>query len=478
MSVVEYAHALRKHWIMLVVLTLIGAAIGFGIARTTPEVYRSSGSVLLSNDRGDSTVELVQGSTFVQATIASYVVFATSDIVLQDVIDELDLPTTPGRLADSVSASNPLGTAVIDISVNDGDPERAQQIASAVVVSLQKAIPTVSPRSEDGIEAITTVTLEEPAVPRFAVSPNTTMYVALGALVGLIAGLLYALARRLWWDQVSDPRDVAQLTDAPIVGQVLRSTDYSEAHRLVLDSPLSPVTDSVRALAANVSYLSVPGGLRSLVITAPAVDGHQGPLALALATVVGQTGKSVLAIDADLRRPSLAELTGLSEGIGLTRALTADAPVARSIQRWGEADIDVLAAGPIPADPSQLLSGAAMRTLIADCTKAYDLVVITAGPTPAVADALWLSHVTDGALLIAQWGRTSRRRLARALGALRDAEAHLLGTVLDGVPKRRMAAAPTMRAAAAPVIDEPAAPANRETTTRAGYRSMASTPRV
>ena len=436
MSIVEYWYALRKRWLAILILAILGAVGGLVMAQLTPDLYRSTGRVLIASDRGDTTSELTQGATFVQATIPSYVVLATSDMVLDPVIAKLDLETTPRQLASLVTASTPLGTSVIDIAVTHGNPERAQQIAGAVVDSLSAAIPQVSPHSEEGRPSVTARTIQPASLPRFAIAPNTRLYIALGALAGLGLGVVYALGRRLFGDHISGPRDVAQLSDVPVLGQIIESKRNATLAQLVLEDPLSPEAESVRALAANLNFLRVDGGLRSLVITSSDQGEGKSTIALALALIVAESGKRVLLVDADLRRPSIAQATMLEEAVGLTGVLLGEIELADACEQWGVPGLTVLTSGPVPPNPSQLISSDAMKKLIDTSEGEYDLVILDTGPVLSVADAIWLSHASGGALMVARWGKTSRHHFARSLHDLERADSKVLGIVLTRKPRR------------------------------------------
>jgi tyrosine-protein kinase len=436
MTLTEYGYALRKRWLTILMLTILGAAGGFVVAESTSDLYRSTGSLLITSSRGDNTSELTQGSTFVQGTIPSYVVMATSDVVLQPVIDDLELHTTPGQLATIVTASSPLDTTIIEVSVINGSAKRAQLLASAVMSSLATQIPHVSPASDAGRPSVTVTTLKGAKVPKYPFEPNTRLSTAIGALLGLVVGIAYALGRRLFGDHISGSRDVAQLTDTPVLGQIMEAKRNSSLTGLILTDPLSPEAESVRALAANLNFLRIDGGLKSVVVTSAGQGEGKSTLALALGLVVAESGKRVLLIDADLRRPSIARSTRLEGSVGLTGVLLGDVMLSVAAEPWGDPNLTILTSGVIPPNPSQLLSSQSMRDLIAVSEEQYDLVVIDTGPLLSVSDAIWLSHSASGALLVAKWGRTTRRRFARALAALEGAEARVLGIVLSRKPRR------------------------------------------
>ena len=115
MELAEYLGTLRRRWLFITALALLGAGIGFVLGLNSPKMYKASSSVFVSTQRGSTTTELVQGSTFTQNLIQSYAKLAKMPSVLGPVITKLNLQTTPERLADAVSADTPLNTVLIEI---------------------------------------------------------------------------------------------------------------------------------------------------------------------------------------------------------------------------------------------------------------------------------------------------------------------------------------------------------------------------
>lgn len=436
MTLTDYARSLRERWIAILALFLIGGVLGYLTAQLMPHQYKSEGSVLVSVNRGDSTLELTQGSTFVQAVMPSYVVMATSDVVLQPVIDDLNLGGTTSKLSQSVTASTPLNTAVIDITVVEGSASEAQRVAAAVMDSLSKAIPKASPHTAKGTSSVTATTIQNASLPVAPFAPSTRLYMMLGAIIGLAVGAVYAWLRRLFGDRISETRDVAELTTLPLLGQILETKRNVEPSRQILHDPLGPVAESVRALAANLNFLRVDGGLRSFVITSAEQGEGKSTLALSLSLVIAESGKRVLLIDADLRRPSIARNTQLEGSVGLTNVLLEDVELKDAVEQWGDPNLTVLTSGPIPPNPAQLLSSRSMADLVAATEREFDLVIIDSAPILGVSDTIWLSHAGSGALLVARRGRTSRRKLTQALVALEHAESTVLGVALTRAPRR------------------------------------------
>src|SRR5699024_7601808 len=155
--------------------------------------------------------------------------------------------------------------------------------------------------------------------------------------------------------------------------------------------------------------------------------------AINLAHVLAQAGERVLLIDADLRRPSVAKYLGLESTAGLTAVLIEEARLEDVTQPLETDGLDVLASGPVPPNPSELLGSQRMKLLLDAAGSDYEYVVLDSAPLLAVTDAAVLSRVVGGTVMVAQSDRVKRQQLGEALEKLDAVEAHLLGIVLNRV---------------------------------------------
>lgn len=436
MTLHTYVRTLRRHWIAIAVFALLGGLVGFAHASSTPPTYRSTAKVLLTADLGGSASDIAQSSNYVQNIVASYVFLATSDVVLDRVITELGLETTSRQLARSISVSSPLNTVVLDIAVVAGDPDEAQQIGRSVTQNLSRAVARVSPvgRNEEPVLRLTTI--GDATRPTMPISPNTRREVLLGILVGLTLGAAYALGRRAFGEVVRDAQDVAEVTDLPVVGEIVQSGPGTPFLPSVLNDRRGPQSESIQGLVANLNFLSLQSGLTSVVVTSATPQESKSSVAAALATSIAASGKSVLLIDCDLRNPSVGGLTGLEHAVGVSNVLSGQFALTDAVQTWLPG-VDVLAAGPVPPNPAQMLSSPRFAAMVDDVKKTYDFVLVDSAPVLVAADAVWLGHCTDGVLVLCRRGRVSSAKLARALDVLRTGQTEVLGVVLTRIRSRR-----------------------------------------
>lgn len=434
MSLIEYAKTLRRHWLGLVVFVLLGVIGGAVFSETQPVVYSSSTSVLVTSELGGSGTDLLQGSTYVENLVASYVDLATSEKVLQPVIDDLALNTTPKALAKSVTTESPLNTVLINITVQGSDPGKIVDIANAITDSLSKAVATVSP-TVAGKPAIRLTTIQTATPPTAPVGPNKKRIVAVGALIGIVLGIAWALVRRTFGTSITEAADIEKVTDVPVVGEVVESRRGSTLPATVLASTLGPQAESLRGLTANLSFLGVDEGLRSVVMTSASPAEAKSSVATATSLVLAEANRRVLLIDADLRAPTVHQLTNLDNAIGLSTVLIGEHSLEVAVQPWGHEGLDVLTSGPVPPNPGQLLNSDAMRALIDKAEQDYDFVVVDSAPLLSVVDAVWLGHMVDGVLVVARRAKTKPRALVKALDTLTAAKTPVSGIVISRVKR-------------------------------------------
>ncbi|MFS0868191.1 polysaccharide biosynthesis tyrosine autokinase [Microbacterium sp. 179-B 1A2 NHS] len=435
MELRDYIRVLRKNWLAIVVLTLVGLGAAAGYSLTRTPMYESSSTVFVSTQTAGTAAELQQGSTFTQARINTYVGVATTPIVLNPVIAELDLGVTATELARSITVVAPLSSTLIDLTVEHSDPVQAAAISNAIAASLATAVPQIEPESADGTSPVRLTRVKDAQPALAPASPNVPLNLALGVLVGLAIGIGIAVLRTVLDNRVRTPRDAEQITSAPSLGAIAYDAKAKERPLIVHADPLSPRAESFRALRTNLQFLDM-GGRASFVITSSIPSEGKSSTTINLAIALADAGKKVALIDCDLRKPKVAEYLGIEGGVGLTDVLIGRVRVGDVMLPWGGRSLFVLPAGKIPPNPSELLGSKQMKTLLEVLERDFDVVLCDAPPLLPVTDAAVLGRATSGAILIASAGKVTRHQLEGAVEALHTVGAKLAGFVMSMVPTR------------------------------------------
>ena len=385
---------------------------------------------------GDSVSDLAQGSSFAEKQMSSYAKVATSPLVLDPVVQQLALPTTASALSDFIEATVPPDTVTIDIAVTDPDPRQAARIANAVGAELAKAAGDLSPNREDGSEAVQATTFAVAQVPVAPSSPNVVQNLVIGLIIGLLLGVGSAVLRQVLDTKVRSEQDVHALTDRPILGVVAFDQEVPRHPVILRDEPLAGPSEAVRRLRTNLQFIDVASRPKSIVISSSIPAEGKSTIAINLAVSLADTGARIILVDADLRRPSMAEYVGIEGSVGLTTVLIGRADVEDVVQPLGTTTLDLLPSGQIPPNPSELLGSPAMAGLLNRLTASYDMVLLDSPPLLPVTDAAVLAKMAGGALVVVGADRIHRPQLAETLGSLEKAGAHVLGIVMNKIDRR------------------------------------------
>lgn len=212
-----------------------------------------------------------------------------------------------------------------------------------------------------------------------------------------------------------------------------RNQDATASRLISALSAHSGALESYRVLRTNLRFVSVDQPVRTITVTS-ALPGDGKTLTTAnLGIALAMDGARVALVDSDLRHPMLHRLFGIQRSSGLTSVLTREAALDDALVETGIDGLCVLPSGPMPPNPTELVSTHALKTLHEDLLSRVDMVLMDTPPVLAAADAALTAARCDGVLLIVRAGVTDRRLAVRAREALEQVHARILGTVLSGV---------------------------------------------
>lgn len=210
--------------------------------------------------------------------------------------------------------------------------------------------------------------------------------------------------------------------------------DEKLSELITVSEPRSPISEAYRALRTNLDFASLDQALKTLVVTSAGVGEGKSTTLANLAVVSAQAGRKVVLVDADLRRPTLHQIFGLSNEIGLTTAMRDEAALASPpLQETGIKGLGVLTSGPLPPNPADLMGARRMEDVIGVLVEQADQVIFDTPPVVAVTDAAVLATKVDGVLLVISAGRTRREQARTAVQRLEQVNARLVGTVLTNL---------------------------------------------
>lgn len=274
----------------------------------------------------------------------------------------------------------------------------------------------------------------EPArAPTSPIRPRTATNTILGAAVGGMLALAVAFFFEFMDDSIRSPDQIRQVTDMSTLGAVTHIKGSNPSGRLVtFNLPRSPTSEAFRVIRTNLSFAAIDEGLQTLVVTSSSPGEGKSTISANLGVVMAQTGKQVIIVDSDMRRPTQHQLFSLPNNRGLTTALLeSNIPITDHLQKTKVPGLRVLTSGPIPPNPSELLNSQRMGTIIDVLKEEADMVLFDTPPTLTVADAIILAPQVSGCALIVEAGKTRQHALMQAAERLQASGAHIVGVVIN-----------------------------------------------
>lgn len=432
----EYLDILKTRWRMVVVCLIVGVLAATAAVLLTPRQYAAEVTMIVTSQRGTDPASATDVEALSAQRVRTYVELMRSRRLAADVVDSLGLELTPEELAERITATTVPDTVLLTATVTDGSPERVVEIANVVA---EKFIDNVAeleqPADETLAPLIAAQIFEEAVPPAEMVAPRPVLYGVLGVIFGLLAGVGAALLRNALDTSVTKRRQLEEILEAPVLGELNRDPKIVKSPPVVVGSPHAPLAEAFRQLRTNVSFIDVDRKNKVILVTSASPVEGKSTTVCNLALALAEAGTRVLIVDAHLRRATVATSLGVDGTIGLTNVLVKRVPAAQTIQSAGPA-LDVLPSGLTPPNPSELLGSEQMGNLIEELRGSYDVILIDTSPLLPVTDAAVLAPRADGVLLVVRHGKTTVHELEAARDALDAVSGRILGSVMTMVPGR------------------------------------------
>ncbi|MEU4569259.1 polysaccharide biosynthesis tyrosine autokinase [Micromonospora sp. NPDC023956] len=429
MDLRTYLQLVRRQWWILLVTVLVALGLaGWFTVRTEPRYVASVTFFVTTPSQG--VTDAYQGNLWLQQRVKSYADLLRSERLARTVAADPALRLAPEWVQDRLDAKLQNGTVLIEATVTDTDRVRALRVAEAVSVKFAELVKMVETPPE-GHSSIKMEVVSGPRVGTDPVSPRMDRNLMLGGLLGLLAGIGLAVLRGLIDTRLRDGDTLQRASGSPLLGEIPFDPVARNEPLIVGEAATSARAEAVRKLRTNLRFVDVHEPARIIAVTSALQGEGKTTLSCNLAITLAEAGWRVLLVDADLRRPRVADYLGLECGVGLTDVLLGDVEVGDVVQPWGDRSMLVLPSGSNPPNPSELLGSKAMADLLLALRESADIVIIDTAPILAVTDGVVVAVQADGALMISQQGRTSRNQVARAAKALHSVSVRTLGCVLN-----------------------------------------------
>jgi capsular exopolysaccharide synthesis family protein len=417
--------SLLRRWPSILVVTLLGVgAAAVAVSLVTPS-YSAHADVLVSPPEEEST------SAPARRTVASYAEVLGGRTTARAVVEQLGLADSIRSVDDDLDAAVVDDTAVLRVTATRTDADGAAEISQAAATAFRAWL-------ADQDTTLTASIVTDAVAPAGPSSPPRVLWLLIGGLVGLAAGLAAAALRRRSDQSIRTPAELEEIAGAPVLGAIAFDRAAAETPLITSLGTHHPRFEAVRILRTNLQFIDVDRDHKVITVTSSVPGEGKSTTACNLAIALAQTGAQVALVEGDLRRPRVSEYLGVERSVGLTTVLVGRVTLDAALQQAGTPGLDVLTSGALPPNPSEILQTDAMSALVSDLRQAYDVVLVDAPPLLPVTDASLLASISDGAILVVRHGETGREAVVTAVGRLGSVGARLLGTVLSMAPLKEL----------------------------------------
>lgn len=276
--------------------------------------------------------------------------------------------------------------------------------------------------------------VSEASIPGSPIKPNKQMNTAIAMLLGMMLFTLLAFLLEYLDNTLKTPDDITRELNLPTLGVIPKMTKKNTPENfnglITSSNPKSPIAEAYRTLRTNIGFASVDKKYRSILISSTNPQDGKSTTAANLAVAMAQAGNRVILVDCDLRKPILHKTFKKANSRGFTNLLTQKLPLTEVVQKVMD-NLDVITSGPVPPNPSEMLSSAKARSLWAELLNLYDYILIDSPPVLAVADASILASQVEAVIGIVKSGSTRNDLGRMAKEQLLTANATIIGMVLN-----------------------------------------------
>ena len=454
---------LNKWWLILgsTVLALVLAVL-FTVNCITP-LYSAAVTVYVNNAGRDQKINYITSTNLetAQHLVNTYIQIIESDTVLEKVVDAAHLGMEAEDIRKIMHARQKGETEIFDVIITHPDPVMAAKIANALAEVAPVEI-------ENFVEGSSTKIIDYAKVPEQPSSPSVVKNGFLGAVFGGFLAAAYLTLMFLMDVRIKDEEDLNALFSLPVLGQIPgfgkkkskprrsgKRTAYEaaseenmkekakkqegqrireEQENLLGEKSEFFIREAYKTLRTNVSFtLTGEEESKAIVVTSSLQGEGKSITAVNLAISYAMADRKVLIVDCDMRRPKLARLMKVSSKVGLSDVIMKPDLLKEAICTTEIKGLDVILAGSIPPNPSELLGSARMQRVLEELRKTYDYIFLDSPPVNLVTDAVVLAPESDGVLFLVRANQTERGSVLQAVDQMEYAKTKILGFVLNDV---------------------------------------------
>lgn len=440
---------LKKHIIMIILVAILCGAAGFGLSNFfIPKKYESHALLYVENSQQNSESVNINDINAAQKLVNTCQIIFKSGTMMDNLIANLNLPYTKAQLDGMITATSVNATEVMKLSVECANPQEAQQIVNELVELSREEFSRVI--KSGSIEVI-----DYGEVNTTPSSPNVMLITLAFAMIGAVVAYVIVFVGDMFDVAIKADDNLAQLYEVPVFAEISdfdssagskygygpeygygkkvkakkQTANNNFSERFISEDTPFAITEAYNTARTNTMFAISTGTSKIIAVTSSNPSEGKSTTCANFAICFANAGFKVLLVECDLRKPTVAKNFGIRPKNGLSSVLGGFCSVNEAITADVVSGLDIIAAGDIPPNPSELLGSEAMRTFLAASSEIYDYVFLDTPPVNVVTDSQLMNDVVAGIVFVVKEGHTTHPDIQAALEKIRLANGKVLGFV-------------------------------------------------
>lgn len=434
---------LIKRFILIGICTFVGLLSLYLISKFLIKPQYSAYVQLYVNTNTDESVNELNDLNYAQKIVTTYISFLQTKAFYEQVVNESDLNYSSGEIKNMTSIKTVNNTEIFQITVTSDDPSVSYHLAGIMQ--------EIGPRLINDIKPNAQISIVDPVImPTSPSSPNIFKNMVIGGAAGFLLSVITSLLIEVLDINVKNREDLEKKYQLPILSEIpfmhgskkrnFISARFGEKknkvhimHEKFKEDTRFAIAEAYSSLRTNLRFILRSKECKIILFTSPLPQEGKSTTCINLSLALAQSGSRVLLMDCDLRKGKIHHSFATLNKPGLSDALSGMASLEEVLRTTTQGKLYIITRGALPPNPAELLASEQMEDLINELRHKFEYIILDTPPINVVSDALGLTKMTDGTVMVVRQNQTSHPEIARALAQFNFIEANMLGLVLNGV---------------------------------------------